>query len=58
MQNALIMFAVIAAFGMAAATVVILIVNEAHAVGTRPLCSHTPGDCREGHPVITPPGKP
>jgi hypothetical protein len=47
------MFAVIAAFGVATATVVIPILNEAHAIAVpakRPSCSFTPGACKTGHP--------
>jgi hypothetical protein len=52
-NTALIMFAVIAAFGVATATVVIPILNEAHAIAVpakRPSCSFTPGACKTGHP--------
>jgi len=51
-NTALIMFAAIAAFGLATATLV-SIQNEAHAIAVpakRPGCTFTPGACKTGHP--------
>jgi hypothetical protein len=46
-NTAFIMFAVMAAFGLATATIVIPILNEAHAAGAP--CFRQ--DCREDHPT-------
>jgi hypothetical protein len=52
-SNTLVMFAVIAAFGLITTSIVVSILNEAHAIAVpakRPSCSFTPGACKTGHP--------
>jgi hypothetical protein len=53
MNTTLIMFAVIATFGLITTSIVVSTQNEAHAIAVpakRPSCSFEPGACKTSHP--------